>query len=255
MNVISGLHNETIEKLVNAFAETTKDVINDITVEYGMETGNFKNGGHWDIRFRRIKYVALHHDLVVLSKKRGLWTFVCILDMETGNLYVFTKENNLNIVMGNFGKNKIHYFHAFVSINSGPVELDNNQLSLFPILTSEYEERRLKEVQKILGEDYPLVNNVVFVVAKEEEKKIIGVKAQFYNRYFELLETQDWSAYVPEEEYGSLLILDDELDDNNHTVKVIPKIKQEIKDKKRHFEQKLSTEKKKEKNEEEEKDI
>lgn len=254
MNVISGLHNETIEKLVHAFAETTEDSINDITLEYGMETGNFKNGGNWDIRFNRIKNVALDHNLVVLRRKRGFWTFICVLDTETGNLYVFTKENNLNIVMKNFGKDKIHYFHAFVSVDSGAVELENNQLSLFSTLTSEYEERRLQEVQKILGEKYPLVNNVVFVVAQEKEKKITGVESQFYNRYFELLETQDWSTYVPEEEYGSLLIQDDKLNDNDndHIIEVIPKIKQNVKDKKRYFEQKISTEKK---DEEEEKDI
>ncbi|MCM3024131.1 DUF5986 family protein [Heyndrickxia ginsengihumi] len=59
MNIISGLNNKTIESLVKAFTGTTNDVVNEIKQEYGMDTGNFKNGGAWDIRFSRIKQVVL----------------------------------------------------------------------------------------------------------------------------------------------------------------------------------------------------
>jgi len=241
VNIISGLNNRTIESLVKAFTGTTNDVVNEIKQEYGMDTGNFKNGGAWDIRFSRIKQVALQNDLVVLTKRRGIWTFICVLETETGILYVFSKEKNLETVIKNLGRKTIHYFHAFVSLNSGPVDLENQQMSLFSTLPEEYENRRLREVQKILGEDYPLVNEVVFVVAKEEEKKIVGVEAKLFNRYFEPVDTQDWTAYVPEDEYGNLLVLDEETIDNTDTVMVIPKIKQEVKDRKHHFEKEIPT--------------
>lgn len=247
MNIISGLNNETIESLVKAFTGTTIDVVNEIKHEYGMDTGNFKNGGAWDIRFNRIKKFALQNDLVVLTKRRGIWTFICVLDTDKGILYVFSKEKNLDIVIKNLGRKTIHYFHAFVSLNSGPVDIKNQQMSLFSTLPEEYENRRLREVQKILGEDYSLINEVVFVVAKEEEKKIIGVEAKLFNRYFEPLDTQDWSAYLPEDEYGNLLVLDEETIDNTDTVLVIPKIKQEVKDRKHHFEKEIPTKKKKKK--------
>lgn len=69
MKIISGLNDETIESLVKAFAGTTNDVVDEIKQEYGLETGNFKNGGVWDIRFRRIKQVALENGLIVLTKE------------------------------------------------------------------------------------------------------------------------------------------------------------------------------------------
>ncbi|MDL0420375.1 DUF5986 family protein [Caldibacillus thermoamylovorans] len=243
MKIISGLNDETIESLVKAFAGTTNDVVDEIKQEYGLETGNFKNGGVWDIRFRRIKQVALENGLIVLTKRRGIWTFICVLDTGTGILYVFSKEKNLDIVIKKLGRKNIHYFHAFVSLSSGPIDLDYQQISLFPTLTEEYENRRLREAQKILGEEYPLVNDVVFIVAKEEEKKIVGVEAKTFNRYFELLDTQDWSMYVPEDEYSNLFVLEEDTIDNTDTVMVIPKVKQEVKDRKHHFDKTIPSKK------------
>lgn len=232
MNVRSGLSDVLIEKLVKAFCRTTEDILNDIDSEYNLSTGNYKNVGAWDIRFSRIKQVAIQNDLTVLTKKRGIWTFICVLNPETGVIYLFTKEKNLDFVIKNLGKQNIHYFHAFVSLNSKAVDLENHQMSLFSILTEEYEVKRLREIQKILGEDYPLVERVVFVVAREENKKIVNVEAKLFNKYFEILDLEDWSSYIPEDEYSDLFIPDNEiierqlLEDSNS---IIPKIKPGLK--------------------------
>ncbi|MEK3900060.1 DUF5986 family protein [Paenibacillus sp. FSL R7-0179] len=234
-----GLNGHMAELLVKSFTEGTDIVIDEIKQEYGMGTGNFKNGGSWDIRFDRIKQAALLNDLVVLTRKRGIWTFICALDIDTGSLYIFSKEKNLDVVIRNFGKNKIHYFHAFVSLNSGPLEFEDQQLTLFETtLTEEYENKRLMEVQKILGEEYPLVNQVIFVVAQEVDKKIVGVEARLFNRYFELVDKVDWSMYVSRDEYSDLIVLHEEAVDD---MDVIPKVKQSVKKRKDHFDQEIAT--------------
>ncbi|MFV2050846.1 DUF5986 family protein [Metabacillus sp. YM-086] len=239
----SGINQSVIGDLVRAFTETTNDVVNEIKQEYGLDTGNFKNGGAWDIRFRRIKQIALENNLIVLTKRRGIWSFVCVLNENTGDLYVFTKEKNLEIVIKNLGKRKIHYFHAFISLNSGPVELDNHQMALFSTLPEDYETKRIREAQKILGEEYPLVNQVIFIVAQEEERKMVGVEAKLYNRFFELLDVENWSSFVPEDQYGNILVLDEEVVDNTESVTIIPKVKQSIKERKNHFENEIATKK------------
>ncbi|MCR6110053.1 hypothetical protein HXA35_06900 [Bacillus sp. A301a_S52] len=240
MKVNTGLDQSLIEELVKAFTGNTDDVLNDVKREYGWDTGNFKNGGSWDHRFERIKQVALHNNLVVLKRNRGIWTFICLLNIETGILYVFSKEKNLEKVIKNFGRKSIHYFHAFISINSGPVELYNQQMSLFSVLPEDYEERRLTEVQKILGEEYPSVNQVIFIVAQEENRKIVGVEAHYYNRYFELIDNENWSSYVPEDEYGSIFVAEEESIDNTDIVSVIPKVKQKVIDQKHKHEKEIS---------------
>jgi hypothetical protein len=243
LNITSGINQSVVGDLVKAFAEATNDVVNEIKQEYGLDTGNFKNGGAWDIRFRRIKQIALENKLLVLTKRRGIWSFVCVLNEITGDLYVFTKEKNLDIVIKNLGKKKIHYFHAFTSLNSGPVELDNQQISLFSTLPEDYETKRIQEAQKILGEEYPLINQVIFIVAQEEDRKIIGVEAKLYNRFFELIDVENWSSFVPEDQYGNILVLDEEVVDNTESVTVIPKVKQSIKERKSHFENDIATKK------------
>lgn len=220
------LRDHLVDLLVKSFSRETESVLNDIKKEHGLDTGNFRNGGSWDKRFGRIKDVALQNDLVVLTRSRGIWTFVCVLDLDTGSLYIFSKEKNLDVVIKKFGKKSIHYFHAFVSLNSGPLEFATQQMTLFESLTEEYETNRLLEVQKILGEEYPLVNQVIFVVGQEINKKIVGVEARLYNRFFELVDSADWTAYVSKDEYSDVAVLNDPVVES---MDIIPKIKPSVK--------------------------
>ncbi|WP_203249074.1 DUF5986 family protein [Sporosarcina beigongshangi] len=226
--------NESVAKdLVQAFSKSTDGTINEIILEHSLDTHNFKDFGAWDIRFSRIKKVALKHELVTLRRKRGRWTFFCILHIETGILYVFSKEKNLESVIKKLGKGSIHYFHAFISKNGDAIDLDNTQTSLFPMLTDEYEEKRLIEVQKILGNEYPLVKKVIFIVGKEENKQIVNVEAHFYNKYFELIDFEDWSSNISLAEYSDLTASITPMDqDSIDDEKPIPSVKQNIKDRK-----------------------
>lgn len=234
--------------LIRSFTEGTESVVNEIKEEYGMYTGNFKSGGSWDIRFNRIMQVALQSGLVVLTRRRGIWTFVCALDIDNGSLYIFSKEKNLETVIKNFGKRKIHYFHAFVSLNSGPLEFESQQITLFDTLTEEYEKKRLIEVQRILGEEYPLVKQVIFVIAQELDKRIVGVEARLYNKYFELVDKVDWSLFIARDEYSDLIGIDD---DSMDSIDTIPKVKQSVKKRKEYFEKEIPQKKSSELNEEE----
>lgn len=240
------LNDDLADLLVKSFTQETESVLNDIKKEHDLYTGNFRNGGSWDKRFGRIKDVALQNDLVVLTRSRGIWTFVCVLDLDNGSLYIFSKEKNLDAVIKKFGKKSIHYFHAFVSLNSGPLEFDTQQMTLFESLTEEYETNRLLEVQKILGEEYPLVKQVIFVVGQEINKKIVGVEARLFNRFFELVDKADWTAYVSKDEYSDVPVLNDPVVEN---MDIIPKIKPSIKKQKEEIaKQKLLEEGKKEEN-------
>ncbi|MBD8007446.1 DUF5986 family protein [Bacillus norwichensis] len=252
MNI--GLSEAGIKSIVQAFSDKTIDVLNEAGELYGLnETGNFKNFGSWDLIFNRIKNAALLHDLIVIKKKRGNWKFIIILDDETGTLLVFTKEKNIEKVIKDFGKENIHYFHAFVGMNPNPIELADRQLQLFPIITNEYEEKRIAEAQKILGEDYSSVNQVIFITAKEERKEIISVEARLYSPYFELLDRNDWSQYITEKQYSDVLnVFDDETVDNDDEIGTIPKVRKEIQDSKKLTEERIPSQKQKQHEDKEE---
>lgn len=228
-----GMDEMVIGSLVKAFAMETKSVTNEVKLENDWNTRNFENGGSWDTRFGRITKAALEQGLVVLQRKRGTWEFVVVHNTETGFLYVFSKEKNFDIVLKKFGKNKIHYFHAFVSMNSGPVDLEDLQQELFPRFSEEYEQKRIEEVRKILGEEYPLVNSIIFVIGKQEGNRIVNVEAKLYNRYFELVDMEDWSKYIPNDQYGDIFVSNVQVNNDTEEPKVIPKVKLTVKNRKR----------------------
>lgn len=245
MVISSGINEKTIMGLVKAFSDSVAPLTKEIEIQYELETGNHKHGTAWDIRFTRIKKAALQNDLVVLKLKRGMWTFVTVLNLDTGIMYVFSKEKNFDLVIKNFGKNKIHYFHAFVSKNGDPIELDNHQLEFFSTISEEYEARRIEEVQKILGENYPDVKAVVFVIGKEENGKITEVEARLYNRYFQLLDIENWSEFISEDhQYEDIFVSNEESEDESVEEWVIPTLKAHIKQRKHAFDKKIAEEKK-----------
>lgn len=228
-----GLDEEFVESLVKAFAMETKSVTTEVKLENEWDTDNFENGGSWDTRFGRIKKVALKYGLVAVKIKRGIWKFIVVRNPLSGFLYVFTKEKNFERVIKKFGGKSIHYFHAFISMNVGPADLENQQLELFPRFPEEYEQKRVEEARKLLGEEYPLVNKIVFVVGREEGKRIVNVEAKLYNPYFELVDKEDWTKYVPSDQYNDIFVSNAQNTGDVEETKVIPKVKQTIKNRKR----------------------
>lgn len=223
--------NPAIKDLITAFTGETKSITNEIAQEHEFITKNFAKFGGWDIIFKRVGVTALQSGLIVLVKNRGAWDFVAVLNDETEDLYVFTREKNIENIVKNFGKKSIHYFHALITKNDIPQELNNYQMKLFPTTTEEYEMKRLEVAQKVLGESYFDIQRVVFIVSKESGNRIVGAEARLYDKYFNIIESTDWSSHVSKEEgeYESIAILN-YIDDETEEL-VIPKIKENIKKK------------------------
>ncbi|WP_214779317.1 DUF5986 family protein [Exiguobacterium sp. s22] len=220
---------EKIGNIINAFTEPVILTLSDIKTDYDLTTENGKHGLAWDIRFNRIKTRALLNNFVVLTKKRNnLWSFICVLDDSDDILYVFVKNKNLMRIKKEFGKNSIHYFHAIVSLDGKPHDLNELQLSLFPPLSQEYELNRLLEVKKVLGDDHLRVKEVRFIVAKEEDRQIVGAEVHKYDRYFNLTSIEDYSNYVSLPTVNEIT-LNSELTDEKEQQVVIPKIKDSLK--------------------------
>ncbi|EII6316065.1 DUF5986 family protein [Staphylococcus pseudintermedius] len=220
-------NNVVIPHLVNAFTEETVTTIAEIKNEYNLVTENFKGFVNWDLKFKSIIKMALQYNMVPLIRKRGSWTFVAVLDEELKDLFIFTKKANIEKVIKNFGKGNIHYFHAFVGINKS-IKLDDCQMEFFTKTTSEYEEKRIDEVRNILSEDYPRVNQVIFIVAEEENRRITSVEAILYDRFFNEIEKTNYSEYISGEHYSELFVEDEDFSKDEENI-VIPKIKENIK--------------------------
>lgn len=237
MIAIKGMEGQVKEKVVQAFTNSTRGALTEIKFEHDLYTDNYKNFGSWDIRFSRIRKAALENELTVIMKKRGIWKFISVLDEDTGTLYVFSKEKNLQKVMKEFGKDKIHYFHAFISLNHPPVEFDNNQLEFFNLFSEEYDEKRLIEAKKILQNDFSSVKQVVFVSAYEELGEIVAVKAKLFDKYFNLINVENWTENMNSADYSDIFISNEQKLEDKQQNAIIPTVKKNVIDRRRHFEE------------------
>ncbi|GLC87509.1 DUF5986 family protein [Lysinibacillus piscis] len=196
-----------MRKLVRSFAENTENTLDEIEINYNMDSGNFRHGGSWDIRFGRIENsVKDNDDIIVLNRERGIWKYKATMHLLLGALFIFTKEKNLDkVIKEKHATESIHYFHALVFLNDKTKSNETIQLTLFDLYDKEFEDRRQAEVQKILMECYSLVKQVYFVVGTEREKQIVEVKVQHYNNKFEFLKEVDLSHYISKGEYEDVL--------------------------------------------------
>ncbi|MGN7283498.1 DUF5986 family protein [Shouchella rhizosphaerae] len=246
MNIGTNLKDDAIKDMVKAFSASADGEIYEIEMGFGLErTRNFKNGVSWDITFRNIAAAAEKHGLEVIKIKRGIWNFIALMDPRTGYLFVFTKENNLEMVIKNSGKKSIHYFYAFIAMHDDITAEFSYSCSLIPQFDKEYEEKRIIEAQKILDENFSRVKRVIFVTKKKEMQGISTVKAKLYDKNFFLVDTEDWSHHASDVGYGDLLE-NDELE--SPTLPMLAKVKPNIKELKRSKERELVKKKAKERN-------
>lgn len=197
-----------MNKLIKAFSQNTENTLDEIEFNYNMDCGNFRNGGSWDLRFGRIEdSVKNNNDVAILNRERGIWKYKAILFASTGTLFIFTKEKNLDkVIKEKSNTEKIHYFHALVYLNVDNVGVNVQlDLDLFNYYDEEFEERRKREVQKILMDYYSQVKQVYFIVGTERNKQIVEVKVQHFNRQFEFLKEVNLSNYISKGEYEDVL--------------------------------------------------
>lgn len=206
MKYIDTLTIDKINSLSKAFSKSVSRDVNEILSENLLSTYNGKYMLIWDFRFTNIEKTTIEIGFKSLRIKRGgLWTAVASLDLETGYLYIYTKEKNLETVINKFGNSVIHYFHALISKNTEDDESEGIQISLFSKTDEDFEQKRTILCQEILGGFYSDVKEVFFIVGNEEYGKIIDVSVRYYNKFFELLETKELIENIDVVEYDTLL--------------------------------------------------
>ncbi|PAC82351.1 hypothetical protein CHI05_07520 [Bacillus sp. 7788] len=221
--------------LVRAFSDPVNTSLQDLKEFMGYRaTFNSRGMSAWDIRFNRIQTLEDEKsDIRTLISNRRFWEFAMSLKNRT--LYIYTKESNLERVRKNFGKSKIHYFHAFLYKN---IKFDDHyhvsgecvQGTLFNSGIEDYNEKRKFEAIKMLGENYTEIDQVIFVTLKEEKGKAVKVDANLFSSDFRLVYKEDWSAFInPAYEESKLNEqVSNSKSGTGNTNKTIPVLKPEI---------------------------
>lgn len=202
MNV--AIDSKHIKSIIRCFTDDTTAIRNEISLEYHLPTGNFRNFMAWDIIFGRLADKLCKEEFELLKLKRGNWTFFAPLHKPTGTLYLFTKEANLKTVEKKLTLKKPHYFYSLSSIN-GDLESETGQLSLQDLVDKDALAHLKREAIKVLGGEYSKVKQVLIVVGTEKFKKITDVSVYLYNQNFELCGSVNWSEYISNIDYEDII--------------------------------------------------
>lgn len=187
------------KEVVSAQISAMRFTDSDIASDYQAISNVTHNGRHfstWDRRFQILcDKLAKNPRYQQLIIPRGLWTFVATLDKDDSKLYVMMTEKNLStrrheVKMKGFST---HYGYSLIFINKG-IETDSKQLEMIP--DDKNQERRVKDLEKMLGEWVGQVNEVLISSFEYDHDKIIGGSISLFDDNYRQVERVDLSDQI-----------------------------------------------------------
>ncbi|MGE7185293.1 DUF5986 family protein [Peribacillus sp. NPDC006672] len=201
MNELKFAESGIIRKVVRAFSDNLVLDVQEVRKLLELKKFNSKYALAWDIRYSRIEDLDGDNNIVALTSRRGFWGFSMLLNIESGTLFVFTKEKNLDEVIKRFGKEKLHYIHSLLFLNKKYDEdfglmHEDFQLSLQIDGIEEFDAQRKLDAINILGDYYSDINKVILVTLTEENNVAVKVEAGLFTSDCQLIDKEDWSSFI-----------------------------------------------------------
>lgn len=153
---------EVLRKIVPGATITMIQVKDDYTEEVGGKYINGLSFNVWDHRFNTISAaIASTPWLAEIPIDRHIWKAIGVFNTKDGTLYLITSYANFIAVQRKIKKGKYsHYMYPLTINNATPTE----QLSLDGFENDNaIAEERLKEVKKILGDDFTRLKRTIII--------------------------------------------------------------------------------------------
>lgn len=219
MNKILLQDAQSIKSLLSCITIDTKQVVDSVRIKNRLITGNFSLKMPWDLVFTAFSEQLLKEEFESILVDRNIWEFVAPFHKKTGTLCLITRKENLNVVFKSHVE-KPHYIHAALGAN-GLMEPQ-----VFPYQGSmdlaDYEviEILCSYAEKMYGEIYSSINQVLVLVIDGSLSNIKGISARLYNHKFQLCDENDWSSYIEGEpnyedsitDISIIQVINDEMD-------------------------------------------
>ncbi|WP_144596756.1 DUF5986 family protein [Bacillus cereus] len=200
---------ELQKKMTQAFSKSCVEELTDIKAVTGGATNNGRNQNIWDVKYSRLHQLAVETgNTPVHIKRNALWECVTILENNTGELFIFFRDNNYKKILRDLGKKPYHYLDCVLVKN----KCMNNEATFFqPSLFDDtsYDDEREEQSKEILGDKYDQVNKIVVFTLEEEKGIATAVKAILLTSNGELIDEVNLSQYIPNNYSTSAAINDD----------------------------------------------
>lgn len=190
---------EDLKKMLDAMSFTELDLLEDFKQSISKSNVNGISQAVWARRSDiLVEHFKNNMNMEVLHIKRSpFWQIDPILNLETGVLYLLFSESNLEKVRRDFIKRGLttHYAYIFLQRSLSIDAIDGSNIELFPIekASDEMEQKRNKEICKMLGIFADECKDIVFVSVTYYAKIAIAASVKKFTPEFRLSEEHDVS--------------------------------------------------------------
>ncbi len=229
---------ENIKKILRAMSITVRDVKDSWQKEISEYSSNGLFQSVWAKRCDSlIRDFSSDEGVKVLHFKRGIWQVDSVFDKETGTLYLLFNSKTLDSIKKQYFKGESnHYSVSLLLKNEGLLIEHEEQLELFPIDDESQRNFKIREINKMLGNNAENVKSVVMVNVEYHSEAAIEAKLELYSPTFELLNYYDVTDLLPnrynmEEIVGNMPKLQVKLPESDSIVEMpIVKLKDTLKE-------------------------
>ena len=195
MNKILLQDAQSIKSLLSCITIDTKQIVDKVIINNRLRTVNFSKKMPWDVVFTALDEQLPPEEFESILVDRKIWEFIAPFHKETGTLCLITRKENLKVISKSHIE-KPHYVHAALGTNGlikpqvFPYQdsLDLADYDVISLLCS--------HAEKIYGEIYSSINQVLVLVIDGTLSNIKGISARLYNHKFELCDENDWTPYI-----------------------------------------------------------
>lgn len=236
--ILSGIsETKIVEGILHAMSITSADIQNDFENSISKNNHNGLLQNVWGRRCDDlIKQFAQLADIEVLHIRRTkLWQIDPVFNRSTAILYLLFSDINLKKVRNKYIKKgtSAHYSVSFLLKNEGFLPKSSEQIELISLSQKELEneeQRKQRDIEKMLGDNAELVREVVMISVSYSEGQAVSATQLLYTTKFELVEEKDISDMLVTSFPGDS-DLDDSAQDVTETEQQLVTLKTQVKEK------------------------
>ncbi|MBW4084095.1 DUF5986 family protein [Paenibacillus sp. S150] len=182
--------------IIDAVVQANKRDIHDFKLENDFKTFVSKHFLKWDFINKNVTR-TLNPKYQCIGIERGsLWEFVLIFNQATGCAYALMNEKRFYQLRERKVRDKVHYIDALASVNTDVVSRESEQLNLFEVDNSDWEEAVNAVLKKMA---FPIIGELkrfVLVTFKTEKGEMKSVNSYIPTPDLRIAHEENWNDFI-----------------------------------------------------------
>ena len=192
---------EIAKIFAKSISNAVGDGISEDVLSKGLVTQNGSPARIWDILHANLVKTFSTEQIVAKPSKRGGWEILPMFDKRTGVVFCCMREKNFaSISRRDPKKQRRHYLNALIKSFNRDLPLLQTKLDL-GLVTDEIENQIVDVTISRIACDLGIPRNVItrhaLVLFQSYDNQLVSLRCCAVNSQFEIIDSIDWSDYIP----------------------------------------------------------